>query len=653
VWDLQTVSDLVPYLMIGIATGSIYALAAVGLVLTFKTSGIFNFAHGAQAAAAAYVFFEFYERDHLSWPLAGLFTLVLVGVGGGLLLERLAAGLAGAPLTARVAATIGLLVGTQATLEKIFGSEALIVRFFLPTHRIQLPGFVVRVDQIIVTLLALGGTLALFWFLRTRRLGIAMQAAIEDPDLLAAKGFSPVRVRRWAWIIGSCFASISGILLAPITSLNSSVLTLLVFYAFGAAAVGMFDSLLLTHVGGVAIGVGASILTKYIHGGGALAGLPSSLPFIVLFLALVLAPRGRLRIRETGPIRRPMPTMHPGPRISPLWWAGAVLAALIVVPHVVGPAKVSLFTTTLGFAVIFVSLALLVRVSGQISLCQMTFAGIGAAAFGHAVAAGFPWPLAVAVAGLAALPAGIAVALPAFRLSGLYLAMATFSFALLVRDVLFFTPWMFGTQRDSVIEAPRPKIGGVNLQSDIGYYYVVLAIVVLCLVLAYAVNRGRLGRLLRAMADAPMAVNAHGANTNVSKFMVFCVSALLAGIGGAILSPVSGSINSLSYAPILSLILVAVLFIAGPYPISGALIAAALYVLVPGYITSRAVQPYIPISFGGLAIVAAVIGGRSLRRRLLDRLQVSPRAVLAARSPIRARLAEAQRPDARLREAAL
>src|SRR5581483_6503342 len=286
VWDLQTVSDLVPYLMIGIATGSIYALAAVGLVLTFKTSGIFNFAHGAQAAAAAYVFFEFYERDHLSWPLAGLFTLVLVGVGGGLLLERLAAGLAGAPLTARVAATIGLLVGTQATLEKIFGSEALIVRFFLPTHRIQLPGFVVRVDQIIVTLLALGGTLALFWFLRTRRLGIAMQAAIEDPDLLAAKGFSPIRVRRWAWIIGSCFASLSGILLAPITSLNSSVLTLLVFYAFGAAAVGMFDSLLLTHVGGVAIGVGASILTKYIHGGGALAGLPSSLPFIVLFLAL-------------------------------------------------------------------------------------------------------------------------------------------------------------------------------------------------------------------------------------------------------------------------------------------------------------------------------------------------------------------------------
>src|SRR5262249_8540757 len=118
--------DLTPYLLIGITTGSIYALAAVGLVLTFKTSGIFNFAHGAQAAVAAYVFHELHERNGLAWPLAGLLTLILVGVGGGLVLERLAAGLTGAPLTARVAATIGLLVGTQGVLDKIFGTQALV-----------------------------------------------------------------------------------------------------------------------------------------------------------------------------------------------------------------------------------------------------------------------------------------------------------------------------------------------------------------------------------------------------------------------------------------------------------------------------------------------------------------------------------------------
>jgi ABC-type branched-subunit amino acid transport system permease subunit len=192
--------------------------------------------------------------------------------------------------------------------------------------------------------------------------------------------------------------------------------------------------------------------------------------------------------------------------------------------------------------------------------------------------------------------------------------------------VFFFTPWMFGTRRDSVLEAPRPKLGALHTQTDVGYYYVVLAVTVVCVLVAYAVNRGRLGRLLRAMADAPLAVNAHGTNTNVSKFLVFCVSALLAGIGGAILSPVSGSINSLSYAPIISLILVAVLFIAGQHPILGSAIASALYVLVPGYITSRAVQPYIPISFGALAIVSAVLAGRSLRQRALEKVAASTRA---------------------------
>ena len=632
-------SDLVPYILIGITTGSIYALAAVGLVLTFKTSGIFNFAHGAQAAVAAYVFYEFYERNNIAWPLAGLLTLVLVGLAGGLVLERLAAGLAGAPLTARVAATIGLLVGTQGLLERIFGGEALIVEFFLPTRPINLPGFIIREDQIIVTLLALAGTLGLYWFLKTRRLGIAMQAAIEDPDLLAAKGINPVRVRRYAWIIGSTFATVSGILLAPITSLNASVLTLLVFYAFGAAALGMFDSLVLTHLGGLAIGIGASVLTKYITGGGALAGIPSSLPFIILFAALVFAPTGKLRVRESGPLRRPLPARTSTRRIPPLYGAMAVLAVLVAVPHVVGSARVSLYASALGFSVIFVSLSLLVRVSGQISLCQMTFAGIGAAAFGHAMGAGWPWALAVLVAGLAALPAGVAVALPAFRLSGLYLAMATFAFALLVRDVLFFTPWMFGDRRDSVIEAPRPHLGGLNLDTDVGYYYVILVIAVAAVLLAYAVSRGRLGRLLRAMADAPAAVNAHGANTNVSKFLVFCVSAFLAGIGGAIITPVTGSINVLSYHPIVSLVLVAVLFIAGSHPIRAAAIAAAMHVLLPGYITSNEIQPYIPISFGALAIISSVLFGRSILRRTVDRIAQSTRArERTERHPAAARL---------------
>ncbi len=136
-----------------------------------------------------------------------------------------------------------------------------------------------------------------------------------------------------------------------------------------------------------------------------------------------------------------------------------------------------------------------------------------------------------------------------------------------------------------------------------------------------------------------LAVNAHGANTNVSKFLVFCVSAFLAGIGGAILTPISGSINVLSYHPIVSLVLVAVLFIAGSHPIRAAGIAAALHVLLPGYITSREIQPYLPISFGVLAIVSSVLVGRSILRRTADRIAESTRArERVERHPAEARL---------------
>ena len=614
-------NDILPYVIIGITTGSIYSIAAVGLVLTFKTSGVFNFAHGAQAAVGAFVFFEFYQRNSFPWPLAALATLLLVGVVGGLLLERLAAGLAGAPTAARVAATIGLLVGTQVQLENIFGVKPLNVPIYLPTRGYEIGGVIIRIDQIIVTFLALGSTLVLYWFLTRRRLGVAMQASIENPELLATKGISPIRVRRSAWMIGSCFATASGMLLAPITGLNTSVLTLLVFYAFGAAAIGMFDSLLLTYAGGIVIGVGASLLTKWISQTGPLAGLPSTLPFLVLFGALAFAPAGRMRVRGLEAVRK----LPPVPRIRPelrLPAAGVTLAALVMLPHLVGDARVSLYATALGFLVIFASLSLLVRVSGQISLCQMTFAGIGAATFGHASNAGLPWLVALLCAGLAALPAGAMVAIPAFRLSGLYLAMATFGFALLVRTVIFPRSWMLGTFTH-VLEAPRPDLGGLELGTDVGYYYVVLALAVACVALVLGVSRSRLGRLLRAMADAPAAVDAHGANTNVSKFLVFCISAFVAGIGGALIAPVTGSINSLSYEFSVSLVLVAVLFIAGRRPVLGLGIAAAMYVLVPGYIDNQTVQRYIPVSFGAFAVIAAVMTGRPVREQLAAKLRRS------------------------------
>ena len=161
-----------------------------------------------------------------------------------------------------------------------------------------------------------------------------MRGVVDNPELLDLGGTSPATVRRWAWIIGSSFAVLAGILLAPTLNLDATVLTLLVVQAFGAAAIGRFSSLPLTYVGGLVIGILASVATKYVvTGSAALAGLPASIPFIVLFLVLIFTPRSKLADRR---VSRPLPTAtYAAPGRVQLAGAAVLGVVLLAVPHLV------------------------------------------------------------------------------------------------------------------------------------------------------------------------------------------------------------------------------------------------------------------------------------------------------------------------------
>ena len=620
--------DFLPFIVVGVTTGSVYALAGVGLVLTFKTSGIFNFAHGTQAALAAYIMFEFRERNGWPWPLAAAATLVLVGVVGGLLLERLAQVLAGATAAARVAATVGLLVGIQGAIVGVFGPAVTPMRYFLPTTTFSVGDVNIRYEQLIVMLLALGAVVALYLLFARTRLGAGMQAVVDDPALFALQGTNPATVRRAAWIIGSSFAAVSGMLLAPTIGLEAGILTLLVFYAFGAAAVGGFNNLVRTYAGGLVIGVVAALLTKEVGANSPFGALPTTLPFIVLFAALLLYKRGSLVEQGSRVVRRALPplTFPPAVRIAAVA-AGAVVACSL--PALIEGRRLALYTMALAYLVIFVSLALLVRTSGQISLCQITFAGIGAVASAHAVHAGVPWPLAVALGGMAAVPAGALVALPAVRLSGVYLAIATFGFGILVQRLFYTRSFFFGLLFQ--LPAPRPSFG----RSDTDYYFVVLAVAVAMCLLVVGVRRSRLGRILRALADSPRALDAHGANTNLTKLLVFCLAAFVAGIGGALVGPVTGTASGLAFDFSVSFLLLSVLFIAGRQPLLGPVVAAALFVVVPGYIESDRLLQWQPVLFGAGALIATMYGGQPVLAPLRHALRTSRRTADKVRSTAR------------------
>ena len=200
-------SSLLPFIVVGLTSGSVYALIGLGLVLTYKTSGIFNLAHGALATASAYVFYALHFQHQVAWPVAAFVAVVVVGVLFGLAWERIAAGLQQASLASRIVATVGVLLIIEAVCELGFGTTPLSVGTFLPSGHITAYGAVVGYDRLIIVALALIAAVGLYVFFRWARLGKAMRAVVDNPALLDLSGTNPVRVRRAAWVIGCLFAT--------------------------------------------------------------------------------------------------------------------------------------------------------------------------------------------------------------------------------------------------------------------------------------------------------------------------------------------------------------------------------------------------------------------------------------------------------------
>jgi branched-subunit amino acid ABC-type transport system permease component len=636
------VTALWPFIFAGIADGAVYALAAVGLVLTFRISGVFNFAHGSLAAASAYSFYELRVNRGMPWGWAALITFFGVGMLGGLLLERVAFWLSDAPTMLRVVATVGILVALLSFLTGHYGSQTLTMDPYLPRGGWNVAGTTIHYSQVITFVVGAAGTAGLYVFFKRSRLGIAMQAVVDNAPLVSMGGTSPVLVRRVAWVIGSCYVSVSGMLLAPDVGVDVNTLTLLVISAFGAAAVGAFNNLPLTFVGGVGLGVASSVMaykTATIDSV-FVQQLYINLPFIVLVVALVAYPRRYLIERGTERIRR----LRPAPTFALPVQLGAVLISLVgavLIPFMVG-SKINAFTAGLCFVIIFSGLALVLWTSGQVPLGQMAFAAIGASTFAHAHHSGFPWLVALLAAGLVLLPIAAVLAVLAIRLSGVYLAVLTFGFGILIERLFFTTGLMFG--HSDVSEVGRPHLfgGALQTESDRGYYFATLAITAVCLGLVAMVRKNRLGRLLRGFGDSPAAVRAHGADTTIMGVLVFCVSAFVSGIAGALLAGVTGSAAGSSFGFTVSLTMIAVLVactlftFGAPMPVTLSIIAAFIYQVSKVYFTAGWFIDYQGLGLGLAAIgvacgpgIAAGLRGRPRLGRAAERV--------AGRGPARAR----------------
>ena len=304
----------------------------------------------------------------------------------------------------------------------------------------------------------------------------------------------------------------------------------------------------------------------------------------MLFVVLLVTPRGRLVVRSFVVPRRIPPSWHaPTPaRVLP----GLIFLGLLgAVPSLVG-VNLASYTSALILAILILSLGLLLRTSRQVSLCQYAFAAIGAAAMAHFTGAGIRWLVAILLAALVAVPVGAFIAIPAIRLSGVFLALATLGFGILLERMVYTQSWMFGpTSKGLATSRPNWSIDGFQLGSDEGMYFVVVAFVVVIAVAIAVLTRTRLGKLLRAMGDSPVALDTYGVSVNVIRVLVFCISAFIAAIAGALTASVDTYAIGDDFPSFSSLTLVAIVIAVVYGDPWYAFLAAAGLTIIPVYLT--------------------------------------------------------------------
>jgi ABC-type branched-subunit amino acid transport system permease subunit len=482
---------------------------------------------------------------------------------------------------------------------------------------------------------------------RTTRLGLQMRAVADDDELLGLAGQAPAAVRAKAWMLGAAFAAASGVLLAPAVGLDALVLTLVVVQAFGAAAVGRFRSTTLAFAGGVGIGVVQSLLNAprvhdtvpFVRD---LPGLDQAVPFLVLFAVLLATRPDRWRERATPRALRSR-IARPKGLVAVVAVAGVGIATAL--PYAFDT-RVPVFTLGAVFIVVFASLFLLTELSNQVSLCQVAFVAVGATTFCHVTTGlGLPWLVGVLAAGLVAVPMGAIVAIPAIRLSGLFLALATLGFGVLVEKLLYARGVMFGAFGSRT--GSRPHVLGLSGQRP--YYFLCMLFALAALALVVVIRRSRLGRLLDGLADSPVALATHGSSVNVTRVLVFCISAGMAGVAGALYVGVVGSVSSSGASPTAlvsfnSLLWLAVLAFVGRSPMLSPMLAAFFLVVGPSYLTDPNTTQHLTIAFGAVAVLACACTD-DLLRRIADALPAAQDRVRRSPAAERGRLRALGAPD--------
>jgi len=629
-------STVILFLILGLGSGAVYAALSLGLVVTYRSSGVVNLASAAIALYVAYTY-AYLRMGKLVDPIPGLsptlslgtgalgfwpaclIALVVAAVLGALLYALIFRPLRAAPATAKAVASVGVMIVLQALLATQLGSSAVTVAPIFPEHVYHILGSRVPGDRLWSAAVIIALSLALGLWFRLSRFGLATRAAAESEKGAFVTGLSPQRIALVNWALSTAIAGVGGILVAPIVPLTPDTYSLFIVAALAAALVGNFTRIGVTVGAAVIIGMLQSEAT-YLQ---TKSWMPSSgvtdlVPLLVILIFLVLRgqelpSRGAIIARTLGRAPRPRGYVMPGAIIVVLGLGS------LAVTH--GSMRAAVITT-LVMAVIALSQVVVTGFTGQISFAQLTLAGVGAFSLTRIQQQlHVPFPFAPLLAAVVAMVIGVVVGLPALRIRGLPVAVTTLALAAALQDLWFDNPNYDGGFAGAPVSDAR--IFGLDLGVGSGHSYPELGFGILCLIVLLLtaggvawVRRSRLGAAMLAVRANERSAAAAGVSVAQVKLIAFAIGGFLAGLGGAMLAYQQTSADYSSYTAVGSVTFFATVYIAGITSVSGGINAG---VIAAGGIAYTLVNNGVPLWIYVLLVGLLVVGIVQLVRPALAR----------------------------------
>ena len=567
-------SSFLQFTLVGLSGGCVLAVAASGLVLTYTTTGVFNFAHGAVGMVAAFLYYRLHMDYDVPTPIALVIILLVAAPLMGLLLERIMRSFRGAPAGTALTVTIALTIlligviqagfqahGEQRTSPYLFGDRV-----------VTIAGARLRWDELAFFVVAVAVAIGLRYLLKSTRTGIAMRAVVDNPELAALAGAPPITIARTSWILGSVLAAVAGVLYAPaIGALDAINLTFFVLAAYGAAVFGRLRSLPLTFAGAILLGLIQGYAPISFPHSEIWNHLQVGVPGIFLFLVLLALPEAKLTVGRL--VGRDVP---PVPRLRSTFVRGILFVPVVALAANLVGGNIGDLSRGLIYGTLLLSLVLLTGYSGQISLAQYVFFGLGA--FAMAKVGGGDSLLGMGAGAAIAVPLGLVIALPALRLQGLYLALVTFALAQVSRDVIFQDTRIYGK---GGVFVGRLKLFGLDFSGDKAFAILCGIVFALVGIGVLALRRGAFGRRLAAIRDSQAACATLGLDVRRTKLAVFAISSAIAGLAGTLYGGLGFTVSQLDFEPLYNVLLFLFAYVGGITTVTGALLGGLLFAGLP------------------------------------------------------------------------